>query len=182
MGREKRQEQIKLVSKFFQKEKSTVDNLQEKIVQKAENIQKGFATSTTTEVRRMTREEALIEGENRRQDAMRRREEFLKQQSEQLAFEVVESEHRVIAAKSRQELEEDRERFLRETCERVKRESSELSQRHKQEEERRASEVQKAKEEMENEERARKQIQEQMEREESAHRKLQEQKESEEKA
>merc|ERR1712013_760873 len=86
MGREKREEQVKLVKKYFQREKQVTDRLQDKIVAKAEKLQKQYEVRSHSETRadtRITREEALRQGEARRQEALQRRQEFLKQESEQ---------------------------------------------------------------------------------------------------
>merc|ERR1719323_609059 len=80
MTRERRQEQQKLVQKYFQREKQTTDKLQQKIVDKAENLRKQYEPRAKSESRvdsRITREEALKLGEARRQEALQRRQEFL---------------------------------------------------------------------------------------------------------
>jgi hypothetical protein len=124
LTREKREEQIKLVGKFFKKEKDTVDKLQQKIVDKAEHLQQSYQSDI-----KVTREDALKQGGERRQEALRRREEFIRQE----AACNIQVEQK-IECKTRAQLEAEREEFLRQTCARVKMEASQLSQRHKDEE------------------------------------------------
>merc|ERR1712123_338254 len=86
LTREKREEQVKLVTKYFQREKKVTDRLQDKIVAKAEKLQKQYEVRSHSETRadtRVTREEALRQGESRRQEALQRRQQFLQQESEQ---------------------------------------------------------------------------------------------------
>ena len=76
ISREKREEQVKLVNKYFNKEKKTTDNLQKKIIDKAEKLQNSFSQ----EVVKISREEALKLGEARRIEALQRREQYLRTQ------------------------------------------------------------------------------------------------------
>ena len=70
ISREKREEQVKLVKKFFQKEKNIIDNLTSKILGKAEQLQE------KVEPKYISREEALIIGQERKREALKRREQY----------------------------------------------------------------------------------------------------------
>jgi len=83
--RERRQEQVKLVEKYFLKEKQTTDHLRQKIVDKAEILKRQYEPRAKSESRadgRISREEALKIGEARRQEALQRRQHFLQSESE----------------------------------------------------------------------------------------------------
>merc|ERR1711872_833641 len=82
MTRERREEQVKLVTKYFQKEKSVTDNLKKKIIDKAEALSINYAEKAS----KITREEALKLGEARKREALKRREEQLKAQAAKKAI------------------------------------------------------------------------------------------------
>merc|ERR1712045_979590 len=85
LTRERKEEQVKLVQKYFQREKQATDFLQKKIVDKAESLRKQYAPRAKSESRtdsKISREEALKLGEVRRQEALQRRQEFLSAKSE----------------------------------------------------------------------------------------------------
>merc|ERR1711994_180257 len=82
MTRERREEQVKLVTKYFQKEKSVTDNLKKKIIDKAEALSINYAEKAS----KITREEALKLGEARKREALQRREEQLKAQAAKKAI------------------------------------------------------------------------------------------------
>merc|ERR1711915_782503 len=77
ISREKREEQLKLVNKYFQREKKSTENLKQKIIDKAEKLQGVYAEEASKTI---TREEALVLGEARRREALMRREEHVKNQ------------------------------------------------------------------------------------------------------
>merc|ERR1712025_1368484 len=62
-------EQQKLVQKYFQREKQTTDKLQQKIVDKAENLRKQYEPRAKSESR--------VDSRITRQEALQRRQEFL---------------------------------------------------------------------------------------------------------
>jgi len=78
ISREKREEQVKLVNKYFQREKKSTDNLKQKIIEKASKLQGSYAEEATKVI---SRDEALKLGEARRKEALLRREEHLKSQA-----------------------------------------------------------------------------------------------------
>merc|ERR1711962_1864821 len=78
ISREKREEQVKLVNKYFQREKKSTDNLKQKIIEKASKLQGSYAEETAKAI---SRDEALKLGEARRKEALIRREEHLKNQA-----------------------------------------------------------------------------------------------------
>ena len=87
MSKERKIEQMKLVEKYFKREKQATDMLQTKILDKAENLRQQYAPRSKSETRaetRITREEALRLGEARRQDALQRRHEFLQTEQEEV--------------------------------------------------------------------------------------------------
>merc|ERR1711915_786001 len=77
ISREKREAQLKLVNKYFQREKKSTENLKQKIIDKAEKLQGVYAEEASKTI---TREEALVLGEARRREALMRREEHVKNQ------------------------------------------------------------------------------------------------------
>merc|ERR1712217_361808 len=86
MTRERKAEQMKLVQKYFQREKQSTDMLQQKIVDKAENLRRQYSPRSKSETRndaKISREEALQLGEERRQNAIQRRQEFLKSETKE---------------------------------------------------------------------------------------------------
>jgi hypothetical protein len=68
ISREKREEQVRLVKKYFLREKNQVDNLALKILGKAEQLQE------KADPRNISREKALVIGQQRKQEALKRRE------------------------------------------------------------------------------------------------------------
>merc|ERR1712227_986488 len=109
MTRERRQEQQKLVQKYFQREKQTTDSLQQKIVDKAENLKKQYEPRAKSESRvdsRITREEALKLGEARRQEAIQRRQEFLHSETGSVA------KKSTLQMSKQEKLEFQQERFV----------------------------------------------------------------------
>merc|ERR1712110_1279866 len=85
MTRERKAEQMKLVQKYFLGEKQSTDMLQQKIVDKAENLRRQYSQRSRSETRtdtKISREEALKLGEERRKEAVERRKEFLKSETE----------------------------------------------------------------------------------------------------
>merc|ERR1711915_405101 len=82
ISREKREEQVKLVKKYFQREKKSTDNLKQKIIDKTEKLSETYIENAS----KVTREEALKLGEARRKEALQRREAQLKEQAERKAF------------------------------------------------------------------------------------------------
>merc|ERR1712147_371761 len=73
------------VQKYFLGEKKSTDMLQQKIVDKAENLRRQYSPRSRSETRNDTKishQEALKLGEERRRDAVERRKEFLKSETE----------------------------------------------------------------------------------------------------
>jgi hypothetical protein len=70
MSREKREEQVRLVKKFFQKEKLSIENLASKILEKAQILQE------KADPIHISREEALRLGQERKREALMRHEIF----------------------------------------------------------------------------------------------------------
>merc|ERR1719431_769932 len=79
LTREKREEQVKLVNKYFMKEKKATDDLRQKVIDKVENLAELQQVQYQKSV---TREEALQRGEERRKEALQRREVQLRNQAE----------------------------------------------------------------------------------------------------
>merc|ERR1712002_763599 len=128
LTREKREEQVKLVKKYFQREKQVTDRLQDKIVAKAEKLQKQYEVRSHSETRadtRITREEALGQGETRRQEALQRRQEFLKQESEQKVKKTT------VGMSQKEKMQFQQERFLSQQQE-AKREQEEMASQQQQ--------------------------------------------------
>merc|ERR550539_575367 len=118
-----RTDQVELVNKFFKRETN----------ERTETVQTEKVENVTTRV------ESKVEfsaGEDRRKEAIGRRQEFLKQQ-EDLHMEVKTSEMKVSNVKTRQQLEEERETFFKNTVLRVQQEATMLSNRAKEEEQKR---------------------------------------------
>merc|ERR1719384_282063 len=118
-----RTDQVELVNKFFKRETN----------ERTETAQTEKMETVTTRV------ESKVEfsaGEDRRKEAIERRQEFLKQQ-EDLHMTVKSSEMKVSNVKSRQQLEEEREAFFKNTVMRVQQEATMLSNRAKEEEQKR---------------------------------------------
>merc|ERR1719336_3700670 len=118
-----RNDQVELVNKFFKRETN----------ERTETIQTEKIENVTTKV------ESKVEfssGEDRRKEAIERRQEFLKQ-NEDLHMQVKSTEFKVSNVKSRQQLEEEREAFFKKTVMRVQEEATMLSSRAKDEEQKR---------------------------------------------
>ena len=82
LSAEQKAEKMKLVNKFFQQQQKEANTLQQKVVAKAERLQQQYEVrshSAHSETR-VSREEALRQGEQRRQEAVARRQEFLQEQ------------------------------------------------------------------------------------------------------
>merc|ERR1719466_264581 len=79
MTREKREEQVKLVNKYFMKEKKATDDLRQKVINKVENLAE---LEHVNYQKSISREEALQRGEERRKEALQRREVQLKNQEQ----------------------------------------------------------------------------------------------------
>merc|ERR1711962_296996 len=78
ISRERREEQVKLVTKYFQKEKKVTDTLKQKIIDKTEKLSESYIENAN----KISREEALKLGEARRKEALQRREMQVKMQAE----------------------------------------------------------------------------------------------------
>merc|ERR1712045_982345 len=165
LTRERKEEQVKLVQKYFQREKQATDFLQKKIVDKAESLRKQYAPRAKSESRtdsKISREEALKLGEVRRQEALQRRQEFLSAKSEtsktETTTQVCKESFQILkedkinppglihstdsstlqtSVKSRRQLEMERDNIIQQTIQQYRQESSAIAQRVKEEEERR---------------------------------------------
>jgi len=130
-GTKVKQDQVELVSKFFKQEKQEkreVQTLQTQVIQKAESVQQEF--------KKVTVAEASVMGEERRVEAVQRRQEFLKEQ-EDLHMKITKSEFKTFTVKSRRELEEERELYLRNAIERVQEEATSMKNRQENDEKKR---------------------------------------------
>merc|ERR1712060_476697 len=78
----------------------------------------------------------VMSGEERKQEALKRRGEFLKKQ-ENINTEIKSSEFKMMSVKSRQELEEEREAYIKNAVLRIQEEALSMSQRMKMEEQKR---------------------------------------------
>merc|ERR1712079_962779 len=115
-----RADQQELVNKFFKHDKSEkVETIQSESVVKVES--------------KMESKVEFSSGEERRKEALERRQEFLKE-NEDLYMQLKTSDFKMTSAKTRQQLEEERESFFRNTVMRVQEEASMLSNRAKEEE------------------------------------------------
>merc|ERR1712233_97395 len=72
-------------------------------------------------------------GEDRRKEALERRQEFLKQ-NEDLHMQIKSSDFKMTNVKTRQQLEEEREEFFKSTVLRVQQEAQQMSSRAKEDE------------------------------------------------
>merc|ERR1719462_169103 len=127
-----RQDQVDLVGKFFQKEQKEVVRQEQKSTFES-NQTASFSSSTSSKV------ETKIEsagGEERRAEALERRQEFLKQQ-EDLRMKVSSSQFSTVQSKTRQQLEEEREAMFAASVKRVQEESRMQMERAKMEEQKR---------------------------------------------
>jgi len=127
-----RQDQVDLVGKFFQKEQKEVVRQEQKSTFESTQTA-SFSSSTSSKV------ETKIEsagGEERRAEALARRQEFLKQQ-EDLRMKVSSSQFSTVQSKTRQQLEEEREAMFAASVKRVQEESRMQMERAKMEEQKR---------------------------------------------
>merc|ERR1712168_1117085 len=112
---------------------------------KSETKVQSFTTSEKSTAEQRTEiQSSQIEfasGDERRREALERRQEFLKQQ-EDLHMEIKTSDIKVKNVKSRQQLEEEREAYIKKTIMMVQGEAMILSKRAKEEEEKRTQYLQ----------------------------------------
>merc|ERR1711915_1157238 len=119
-----RADQVELLNKFFKSEK-TEQRIESRIeTHQSQQVQQTETKSTKVE---------FAGGEERRKEALERRQEFLKQQ-EDLHMKITSSQFNVGNAKTRQQLEEEREAFIKNAVLRVQEEALMLSNRAKEEE------------------------------------------------
>ena len=116
-----RHDQVELVEKFFKKDQT----ISTKIEERSEVKQQQFTASE------------IISGEERKKEALQRREEFLKQNEDLYLTVKTSSEFKTVPVKSRKELEEEREAYIKKTVLRIQEEAFALSMRAKEEEEKR---------------------------------------------
>merc|ERR1712083_221823 len=119
-----RADQVELVNKFFKSEKTEQRTESRIETHQSQQVQQTEAKSTKVE---------FAGGEERRKEALERRQEFLKQQ-EDLHMKITSSQFNVGNAKTRQQLEEEREAFIKNAVLRVQEEALMLSNRAKEEE------------------------------------------------
>merc|ERR1719323_461076 len=127
-----RPDQVDLVGKFFQKEQKEVVRQEQKSTFESTQTA-SFSSSTSSKV------ETKIEsagGEERRAEALARRQEFPKQQ-EDLRMKVSSSQFSTVQSKTRQRLEEEREAMFAASVKRVQEESRMQMERAKMEEQKR---------------------------------------------
>merc|ERR1719341_2599645 len=124
-----RADQVELVSKFFKGDKTeqSETRIETHQSQKIEQIE---TKSSATKVE-------FAGGEERRKEALERRQEFLKQQEDLHMKITSSSQYNVSNAKSRQQLEEEREAYIKNAVLRVQEEALMLSTRAKEEEQKR---------------------------------------------
>merc|ERR1711872_99844 len=118
-----RADQVELVSKFFKGEQT-------------QQIETRTETQQSQKIEQIESKATKVEfagGEERRKEALERRQEFLKQQ-EDLHMKITSSQFNVGNAKTRQQLEEEREAFIKNAVLRVQEEALMLSNRAKEEE------------------------------------------------
>merc|ERR1712098_95658 len=115
-----KQDKVELVGKFFKKEqKQTVET-------KTTQFQQQVETQTSQKIESSS-------GEERRQEALARRKEFLKEQ-EDLHMKLSSTEFKTTNVKSRQQLEEEREAFIQRAIQMVQNEAKMYSDRAKEDE------------------------------------------------
>merc|ERR1711915_59486 len=119
-----RADQVELVNKFFKSEKTEQRTESRIETHQSQQVQQTETKSTKVE---------FAGGEERRKEALERRQEFLKQQ-EDLHMKITSSQFNVGNAKTRQQLEEEREAFIKNAVLRVQEEALMLSNRAKEEE------------------------------------------------
>merc|ERR1739838_766873 len=119
-----RADQVELVSKFF-KEQTEIQ------------IESKIESHQTQHIEQIETKSSKVEfagGEERRKEALERRQEFLKQQEDLHMKITSSSEFKISNAKSRQQLEEEREAYIKNAVLRVQEEALMLSKRSKDEE------------------------------------------------
>merc|ERR1719222_48080 len=79
MSAEQKAEKMRLIKKHFEKQQKAMGSLHEKVVSKVVSLQQQTEVRSHSESR-VSREEALRLGENRRQEAVQRRQQFLQQE------------------------------------------------------------------------------------------------------
>jgi chromosome segregation protein len=120
--------QQELVNKFFKQDKSETVQSETKM-----------SVQMKTESRMESKMESKIEfssGEERRKEALERRQEFLKE-NEDLHMKIKSSDFKMTNVKTRQQLEEERESFFKNTVKRVQEEATMISNRAKEDEQKR---------------------------------------------
>merc|ERR1712079_738977 len=115
-----RADQQELVNKFFKHDKSEkVETIQSESVVKVES--------------KMESKVEFSSGEERRKEALERRQEFLKE-NEDLYMQIKSSDFKMTNVKTRQQLEQERESFFQNTVMRVQEEAKMISSRAKEDE------------------------------------------------
>merc|ERR1711892_1189691 len=126
-----RADQVELVSKFFKGDKTEQTEIQ---------IETRTETHQSQQIEQIETKSTKVEfagGEERRKEALERRQEFLKQQEDLHMKITSSSEFKISNAKSRQQLEEEREAYIKNAVLRVQEEALMLSNRAKEEENKR---------------------------------------------
>merc|ERR1739838_126319 len=123
-----RADQVELVSKFFKGDKTE---------QSETRMETRTETHQSQQIEQIETKSTKVEfagGEERRKEALERRQEFLKQQEDLHMKITSSSEFKISNAKSRQQLEEEREAYIKNAVLRVQEEALMLSKRSKDEE------------------------------------------------
>merc|ERR1711892_387729 len=126
-----RADQVELVSKFFKGDKTE---------QSEARMETRTETHQSQQIEQIETKSTKVEfagGEERRKEALDRRQEFLKQQEDLHMKITSSSQYNVSNAKSRQQLEEEREAYIKNAVLRVQEEALMLSNRAKEEENKR---------------------------------------------
>merc|ERR1711892_913160 len=126
-----RADQVELVSKFFKGDKTE---------QSETRMETRTETHQSQQIEQIETKSTKVEfagGEERRKEALERRQEFLKQQEDLHMKITSSSQYNVSNAKSRQQLEEEREAYIKNAVLRVQEEALMLSNRAKEEENKR---------------------------------------------
>merc|ERR1712243_60052 len=113
-----RPDQVDLVGKFFQQEQKK-ESRQEMSVQSSQSMAVSSSSSMKVESKKSFE---YAGGEKARQEALERRQEFLKQQ-EDMHMKISSSKFNVVQSKTRQQLEEEREAMFAASVMRVQEES-----------------------------------------------------------
>merc|ERR1712042_366523 len=119
-----RADQVELVSKFFKGEQT-------------QQIETRAETHQSQKIEQIESKATKVEfagGEERRKEALERRQEFLKQQEDLHMKITSSSQYSMSNAKTRQQLEEEREAYIQNAVKRVQEEALMLSNRAKEEE------------------------------------------------